>query len=63
LKADFYVNAGCSWNEPVVSESIHFMQSCYDSSTWKVTGYAVRSDIPSLTWCRAPGTAFKPILQ
>jgi CO/xanthine dehydrogenase Mo-binding subunit len=59
LKADFYENAGSSWNEKMVSDSISFMTSCYDNSTWKVKGYGVRSDIPSTTWCRGPGTVLK----
>ncbi|PNF35793.1 Xanthine dehydrogenase [Cryptotermes secundus] len=56
LKADFYENAGASWNEKTVPDSVSFMKSCYDSSNWKVKGYSVRSDIPSTTWCRGPGS-------
>ncbi|XP_021929641.1 indole-3-acetaldehyde oxidase-like [Zootermopsis nevadensis] len=56
LKADFYENAGSSWNEIMVPDSVSFMTSCYDSSAWKVRGLGVRSDIPSTTWCRGPGS-------
>ena len=30
--------------------------NCYDTANWKVTGLGVLTDIPSTTWCRAPGT-------
>jgi len=59
LKADFYDNAGSSWNETVVTYSVPHMTSCYDNSSWKVTGLSVRSDIPSATWCRGPGRVVK----
>ncbi|XP_069693946.1 uncharacterized protein [Periplaneta americana] len=56
LKADVYENAGSSWNEKVVPDTISFMGSCYDTSSWKVKGFGVLTDIPSATWCRAPGS-------
>uniref|UniRef100_A0A6E8VPM8 FAD-binding PCMH-type domain-containing protein n=1 Tax=Anopheles coluzzii TaxID=1518534 RepID=A0A6E8VPM8_ANOCL len=30
--------------------------NCYDTKTWKVVGKAAKTDAPSNTWCRAPGT-------
>nr|CAD7265322.1 unnamed protein product [Timema shepardi] len=56
LKADFYENNGSSMNEPLVESSIDHLQSCYDSSTWSVMGKGVRTDLPSMTYCRAPGS-------
>jgi len=55
LKADFYENAGSSWNEKIVPDSVSYMTSCYDNRSWKVKGLSVRSDIPSTTFCRGPG--------
>nr|CAD7401854.1 unnamed protein product [Timema cristinae] len=56
LKADFYENNGSSMNEPLVESSIEHLHSCYDSSTWSVMGKGVRTDLPSMTYCRAPGS-------
>nr|CAD7456038.1 unnamed protein product [Timema tahoe] len=56
LKADFYENNGSSMNEPLIESSIDHLHSCYDSSTWSVMGKGVRTDLPSMTYCRAPGS-------
>lgn len=29
--------------------------SCYDYSTWTYQGFEVKTDLPSNTFCRAPG--------
>lgn len=33
-----------------------FVNSCYAADTWTINGYEVRTDIPSNTYCRAPGS-------
>ncbi|XP_069693941.1 uncharacterized protein [Periplaneta americana] len=55
LKADLYENAGCSWNEPIIYFSLHSISSCYDTSNWEVNGSSIMLDVPSTTFCRAPG--------
>ncbi|XP_063217996.1 xanthine dehydrogenase/oxidase-like [Bacillus rossius redtenbacheri] len=56
LKCDFYENYGTAINEPVVDQSLEHMKSCYDSATWSMMGKAVKTDIPSNTYCRAPSS-------
>ncbi|XP_058831556.1 uncharacterized protein LOC131690075 [Topomyia yanbarensis] len=47
---------GVSLNESVQGATTEFFKNCYDAKTWKTVGKAVRTDAPSNTWCRAPGT-------
>ncbi|XP_062708343.1 xanthine dehydrogenase isoform X1 [Aedes albopictus] len=47
---------GVSLNESVQSATTEFFKNCYDAKTWKIVGKAVKTDAPSNTWCRAPGT-------
>ncbi|XP_038118865.1 xanthine dehydrogenase 1 [Culex quinquefasciatus] len=47
---------GVSLNESVQDATTAFFNNCYDAKTWKVVGKAVKTDAPSNTWCRAPGT-------
>ncbi|XP_015110495.1 indole-3-acetaldehyde oxidase [Diachasma alloeum] len=51
-----YHNAGGSFNEPIAGVSFHHCNSCYDKSTWNSLGYEVRTDIPSNTYVRGPGS-------
>ncbi|XP_069694441.1 xanthine dehydrogenase-like isoform X2 [Periplaneta americana] len=56
MKTNLYENAGCSWNEPVTWLTLQHMKSCYDTGTWAVKGFGVRTDIPGNTYCRAPSS-------
>ncbi|KDR17215.1 hypothetical protein L798_08320, partial [Zootermopsis nevadensis] len=56
MKTNVYENSGCHWNEPVSSSTIEHMKSCYDSRTWAVAGFSVRTDTASNTYCRAPSS-------
>lgn len=51
-----YEDTGSSNNDPVVVPFfIPNIPSVYDPSTWRVTGYNVKTDKPSSTWARSPG--------
>ncbi|XP_066997187.2 xanthine dehydrogenase [Anabrus simplex] len=56
MDTTIYENSGFCFNESVSALTIHHFTNCYDSSTWAVKGVAVRTDLPSNTYCRAPGT-------
>ncbi|XP_049767938.1 uncharacterized protein LOC126101302 [Schistocerca cancellata] len=56
LEANTYHNIGDSLNDHPVLFTLANLPNCYDTSTWKVTASVVFTDIPSNTWCRAPGT-------
>ncbi|XP_053676315.1 uncharacterized protein LOC128726526 [Anopheles nili] len=47
---------GASLNESVGEATTEFFPNCYDSKAWKIVGKAAKTDAPSNTWCRAPGT-------
>lgn len=57
LNTKFWTNYGCSFNEDNGMVTVMHLPNCYDSSTWNSESYAVRTDIPSNTYCRAPGSA------
>jgi hypothetical protein len=61
LKTDVYENAGCHWNDPVSSLTIEHIKNCYDTSAWAVTGFSVRTDTASNTYCRAPSKFFPTV--
>ncbi|CAK9818034.1 Indole-3-acetaldehyde oxidase [Anthophora plagiata] len=49
-------NSGCNFNEFHAPLVVEHMKSCYDSSTWSSKGFEAKTDLPSNTWCRAPGS-------
>ncbi|XP_043523035.1 xanthine dehydrogenase/oxidase-like isoform X2 [Frieseomelitta varia] len=56
MNSKHWGNSGCSFNEfhsPVSGEAF---KSCYDNSTWTYQGFDIKTDLPSNTWCRAPGS-------
>ncbi|KAJ9576511.1 hypothetical protein L9F63_025594, partial [Diploptera punctata] len=56
LKGNFYEDSGYMWNEEVIPLTTMHMPSCYNTSTWDIKGYAVRTDIASNSYCRAPSS-------
>ncbi|XP_068084723.1 uncharacterized protein [Anabrus simplex] len=57
LKADLFQNSGCNYNETVLADfTKDSLQNGYDGSKWVISGTAVRTDIPSNTYVRAPGS-------
>ena len=56
LTNDYVLDMGCTLNESPYGAVQDFFQNCYDTSTWKWSGKEGRTDAPSNTWCRAPGT-------
>lgn len=56
LNSKYWCNNGSSVNEggagPV---SAFYTKVCYELSNWSFQGYDVQTDLPSNTWCRAPG--------
>lgn len=47
---------GCTMNDAVEQSTTHFFQNCYLTDTWDTKAQSVKTDAPSHTWCRAPGT-------
>ncbi|XP_017888813.1 xanthine dehydrogenase/oxidase-like isoform X2 [Ceratina calcarata] len=56
LNSTYWGNGGSNFNEMQGPAVIEAMQNCYDSSTWTRLGYEAKTDLPSNTYCRAPGT-------
>lgn len=56
LNSTQWSNAGNTYNEVHAPIVMYHMASCYDTSRWTFTGFEVRTDIPSNTYCRAPGS-------
>ncbi|XP_067011294.2 xanthine dehydrogenase/oxidase [Anabrus simplex] len=56
LEADLFEDLGSNLNESFVFLMVEHFKNCYDISKWNVKGNAVRTDIPSNTYCRAPGS-------
>lgn len=56
MSNSFVQDYGISLNESVQSATTAFFKNCYDAKTWKIEGKAIKTDAPSNTWCRAPGT-------
>ncbi|XP_047097129.1 indole-3-acetaldehyde oxidase-like [Schistocerca piceifrons] len=54
VEANTYHNNGSGSNDHSADDFLIQMASCYNNSTWKVTSYTVKTDIPAATWCRAP---------
>ena len=53
--ATYWGNVGSTFNESQTLSTLSHYFNCYDSSTWNSIGYDALTDIPSNTWCRAPG--------
>lgn len=47
---------GCSYNESPAQLAQGAYPNCYDASSWNINGVDIKTDAPSQTWCRAPGT-------
>ncbi|XP_043496073.1 indole-3-acetaldehyde oxidase-like [Polistes fuscatus] len=56
LNSNQWSNLGCSFNEVHAPIVMHHMESCYDATRWTCNGYEVKTDIPSNTYARAPGS-------
>ncbi|XP_076758274.1 uncharacterized protein LOC143427746 [Xylocopa sonorina] len=56
LNSTHWGNSGCNFNEAHAPETIEHLKSCYDFSTWSCQGYETKTDLPSNTFCRAPGS-------
>lgn len=54
---NYWGNKGCSFNESHGPVVMFYLPSCYDISTWNLTGCDVKTDLPGNTWCRSPGSA------
>lgn len=52
---DYYQDEGIARNEPIVPVTMTHLANVYDDSSWKVTGYGVKTDTHGNAWCRAPG--------
>ena len=37
-------------------EAVHFAQNVYNANAWKISPYAVVTDVMPNTFCRAPGS-------
>lgn len=55
LKNDYVEDYGNCFNEPAYLTT-GFFSNCYNSDTFEVIANRTRTDVPSNTWCRGPGT-------
>lgn len=53
---NFSQDFGCSTNENMMFSALAHMKNCYENDTWSVTTNIVRTNAPSHTFCRAPGS-------
>jgi len=51
-----YSDCGYNFNEGTSFFAASFAKNCYSSASWKLRPYLVKTDTPSNTYCRAPGT-------
>jgi len=51
-----YSDCGYNFNEGTSFFAASFAKNCYLSASWKFRPYLVKTDTPSNTYCRAPGT-------
>ncbi|KAJ6648666.1 Xanthine dehydrogenase, partial [Pseudolycoriella hygida] len=56
LNYNTFHDAGCSFNEAITTFVKRSYPNCYDASKWNFKSEDVKTDAPSHTWCRAPGT-------
>jgi len=56
LANNYCIDYGSSLNEPPEFFITSLFPNCYDNKQWTLTGKQVKTDAPSHTWCRAPGT-------
>ncbi|XP_048511551.1 indole-3-acetaldehyde oxidase-like isoform X3 [Athalia rosae] len=57
LDSKHWSSAGSSFNEPTGAAAALHCGNCYDVTTWTREGNEARTDLPSNTYCRAPGAA------
>ncbi|XP_015171182.1 PREDICTED: xanthine dehydrogenase-like [Polistes dominula] len=57
LNSTQWSNVGISFNEMTGIHLMHYLPNCYESDRWTCNGYEVKTDIPSNTWCRGPGSS------
>ncbi|XP_011694373.1 PREDICTED: xanthine dehydrogenase/oxidase-like isoform X2 [Wasmannia auropunctata] len=56
LDSRHWHNAGCNFNDPHAWVVVHHFESCYSNECWTINGFEVRTDLPSNSYCRAPGS-------
>ncbi|KAG8310134.1 hypothetical protein J6590_069746 [Homalodisca vitripennis] len=55
LNTRVYIDAGSTFNDPIIQYVFSGYTNVYDSSTWSTKMYDVRTDKPSNVWARGPG--------
>lgn len=55
LTNEYVEDYGSSYNEPAYLTT-GFFSNCYESDSFRVIAKKAKTDTPSNTWCRAPGT-------
>ncbi|KAL0109815.1 hypothetical protein PUN28_013466 [Cardiocondyla obscurior] len=56
LDTKYWCNSGCNFNDGHAFGVVHHYGSCYTNDNWSFNGFEVRTDLPSNTYCRAPGS-------
>ncbi|KAL1140403.1 hypothetical protein AAG570_000335 [Ranatra chinensis] len=56
LGVKIYQDEGHAANDSAIYSTIHHFPNAYNSNTWTVTGYGVKTDSACNTWCRSPGS-------
>uniref|UniRef100_A0A8C4QXE0 Aldehyde oxidase n=1 Tax=Eptatretus burgeri TaxID=7764 RepID=A0A8C4QXE0_EPTBU len=52
----YYCDSGSANNDSEVQETLLFADNAYKCANWHLISVAVKTDIPSATWCRSPGS-------
>ncbi|XP_032686991.1 indole-3-acetaldehyde oxidase-like isoform X2 [Odontomachus brunneus] len=56
LNCATWSNTGYTFNEPLGWLVVHHLENCYTPDYWTCKGFEARTDLPSNTYCRAPGS-------
>lgn len=56
LSSDYFTDLGCALNEDVSAYVESSFRNVYQSDTWQTTITKLRTDTPSSTWTRGPGS-------
>ncbi|XP_073232045.1 xanthine dehydrogenase/oxidase-like [Porites lutea] len=57
IDLNYYGDCGCSSNDATILYARGWMDNAYFCPNWNIVPHAVRTNKPSNTWCRAPGSS------
>ncbi|XP_055623208.1 xanthine dehydrogenase-like [Toxorhynchites rutilus septentrionalis] len=57
LNHTYTQDSGVTLNEGFAFLTVELFKNCYRTDRWNLVGNIARTDVPSNTWCRAPGSS------